>query len=430
MERIGRARLRALAMTIVWALLAFGAGVPTEAAGPGVATFSVGDDHACAVRTDATVWCWGSGLYGQLGDGTTGDPVDHIRSSPVRVRFGSVALRGATEVAAGAFHSCAVRTGGRVVCWGSNEFGQLGSGAGSAEFRTTAVRVRRGDGYLSGVTALTAGYRHTCALRSDGGVLCWGDGAHGQLGDGDSGAGHLRTKPVRVREGDGYLGDVVAIAAGNFHTCALRRDGSVWCWGSSEWGQLGTGGSGSAHYSATATPVRLGGGLMTRASALTSGALHTCVRRTDGSAWCWGNGESGQLGDGDSGQGHVRSRPVQVRRGSGVLKHVTGVGAGFDQSCARRTDGSAWCWGQDGSGQLGDGTQGDPATHLRRYPVQVVRPSDPFRGVRTMEGGIGYTCALRTDRTVWCWGSNAHGTLGRELGHPYMSPYPLKVVFP
>ncbi len=346
-------RVRALVMVIGLSLLVFGGASPSAAAGPGVATIAVGGYHACAVRTDSTVWCWGDAGYGQLGDGTTGD-ANQMRSTPVRVRRGSSALRGVTTVTAGTASSCAVRVDRTVWCWGDASEGQLGNGqSGSGQQRTKAVQVRRGSGHLTGVKQLASSGNHVCALRTNGSVMCWGRGAIGQLGDGQTGPMHRRTSAVRVRQGSGYLEHVVSIAAGYDHSCAVKADGSAWCWGDGQYGQLGDGTVGSGHFRSKATKVRQGSGYLTKASVVAAGGYHTCVRRTDGSAWCWGSAGSGQLGDDTAGEPptQTRSKPVRVLRGSGQLSGVTGIAAGGYHSCARRSDGSAFCWGSASEGQ-------------------------------------------------------------------------------
>jgi hypothetical protein len=431
---LGHAGARALVILTGWAMFILATGTSAAAAGPGVATLASGEYHACAVRTNATVWCWGDDGSGQLGDGTTGG-TDGLRSTPVQVLRGTSTLKGVTKIAAGASHSCAVRTDGSVWCWGDASDGQLGNDvAGIGAHRTKAVRVRRLNGDLTGVQHVALGGDHSCALRDDGAVFCWGWDAYGQVGDGTTGEGmgHVRSLAVRVRQGSGYLGNVVAIAAGAQHSCAAKGDGSVWCWGDGSFGQLGDGESGLGHQHTKASRVERGGGYLTRASGITAGEFHTCVRRTDASTWCWGSDQDGQLGDGTTGGpvSHLRTKPVQVLRGSGELTSVTGVGAGSYHTCARRSDGSAWCWGDAHFAQLGDGTTGDSTTHLRLKAVRVVRSTGPFTNVRKVAGGIGHTCALRTDATVWCWGYNANGQLGRGTHDDDPHPYPRKVVFP
>jgi alpha-tubulin suppressor-like RCC1 family protein len=424
--------MRALVMVIGLSLLVFGGASPAAGAGPGVAAMSTGEYHACAARTDGTVWCWGDAQNGRVGDGTTGD-VDHLRSTPVQVRRGSSTLTGVTRLAGGGEHTCALRANGTVWCWGDASLGQLGNGqSGGGAYRTRAVQVRRGSGDLTRVERIAAGLSHSCAVRTDGTVWCWGYAEFGQLGDGTTGDGsHVRATAVRVRRGSGSLDRVVAVTVGALHTCALRKDGSVWCWGAGQYGQLGDGVSGAGHLRTRATRVKHGTGYLAKASGIVAGDSHTCVRRTNGTAWCWGLGQYGQLGDGTTGNGaNIRSKPVQVRHGSGFLTGVTSVGAGVTHTCARRSDGSAWCWGHAVYGQLGDGTTGDPTDHVRLRPVRVRRSSGSFTGMRQMDGGVGFSCALRTDKSVWCWGYNGNSQLGRGTADDDPHPHPLKVTFP
>lgn len=431
----GVAHLRAFIIVIAWSLLALGGGGPAAAASQGAATIASGEFHACAVRTNGTVWCWGDDSSGQLGDGTTGDS-NGLRTSPVQVRRGSGTLRGVTKIAAGSSHTCAVRGNGTVWCWGDASEGQLGNDvAEPGAHRTKAVQVQRvGGDHLTGVQHIAAGGEHTCALRINGSVYCWGWARHGQLGNGTTGAGmgNVWSGAVRVRQGSVFLGNVVAIAAGAQHSCAVKRDGSAWCWGDGSFGQLGDGESGTGHQRTKATRVERGTGFLTRATGIAAGGFHTCVRRADTSAWCWGYGQNGQLGDGTTGSPttHLRTKPVQVLRGSADLAKVTGIGAGSYYTCARRSDGSAWCWGDARYGQLGDGTTGDGTNHHRLRAVRVRRSTGTFTGVRKLAGGVGHTCALRTDRSVWCWGLNEHGQLGGGSRDTDPHPFPRRVNLP
>lgn len=429
-----RLKVRALVVLVGWSLLAIGSGAPAAAGGKDATAIAAGAYHSCAVRAGGTVWCWGDASYGQLGDGTTGD-ANGMRTTPVRVRRGSTVLRGATSVAAGASFSCAVRANGTVWCWGDASVGQLGNGqSGTGVRRTTAVQVRKGSGPLTGVERVATSGNHVCALRTNGSVYCWGSAAQGRVGDGTTGdpVTHLRTTAVRVRRGSGYLDKVTAIAAGHEHTCARRTDGTVWCWGNGFLGSLGDGQSGTGHLRTTATRVRRGSGHLTRVTGIASNGYHTCARRTDGTAWCWGYAANGQIGDGTTGDPttHLRTKPTRVLRGTGILTGVTRLGAGTDHTCARRSDGSAWCWGSAGDGQLGDGTTGHPTTHLRLGPVRVRRSSGAFGQVRQLVAGTYHTCALRADRTVWCWGSDTNGQLGRGSFDDDPHPYPRRVLFP
>jgi alpha-tubulin suppressor-like RCC1 family protein len=282
--------------------------------------------HTCALNESGAVKCWGTNYVGQLGDGTITD-----RLTPVDV---SGLASGVTAIAAGAFHSCALTSGGGVKCWGDNRYGQLGDG--TTTNRLTPVDV---SGLASGVTAIAAGYWHTCALTIAGGVKCWGANPAGQLGDGTS--LNTRLTPVDVT---GLASGVTAIAAGYEHTCALTSGGGVKCWGSNGDGRLGDG-----TLTNRLTPVDvtgLGGGV----TAIKAGAEHSCALTDVGGVKCWGYNVSGQLGDGTT---MDRSTPVDV---SGLGSSVTAIAAGHAHSCALTSGGRAKCWGYNWYGQLGDGT--------------------------------------------------------------------------
>jgi alpha-tubulin suppressor-like RCC1 family protein len=348
--------------------------VDVSGLGSGVSAIAAGAFHTCALTIGGGVKCWGDNSSGQLGDGTT----TH-RLTPVDVSgLGS----GISAIAAGDNHTCALTTGGGVKCWGTNFSGQLGDG--TTTHRLTPVDV---SGLGSSVSAIAAGFERTCALTTGGGVKCWGDNSSGQLGDGTT---SNRLTPVNV---SGLGSGVSAIAAGNFHTCARTTGGGVKCWGLNRFGQLGDGTT--TH---RLTPVDVSGlGSSVSASAIAAGFEHTCALTTGGGVKCWGDNSSGQLGDGTTSS---RRAAVDV---SGLGRDVSAIAAGDNHTCAR-TGGGVKCWGDNFSGQLGDGT-----TTQRLTPVDV---SGLSSGVSAIASGFEHTCALTTGGGVKCWGDNSSGQLG------------------
>ncbi len=287
-----------------------------------------------------------------------------------------------TQVAAGGNHSCALTTAGAVHCWGDNGIGQLGDGTTTQ--RTTPVAV---TGLGAGVAAIAAGSNHSCALTTAGAVHCWGSNGNGQLGDGSTTS---QSTPVAV---SGLDSGVAAIAAGNSHTCALTTAGAVLCWGFNGSGQLGDGST-----TQRTTPVAVSG-LGSGVAAIAAGRHHSCALTTAGAVQCWGNNNSGQLGDGST---MGRSTPVAV---SGLDSGVAAITAGSQHSCARTTAGAVRCWGSNFNGQLGNGTTTDSTT-----PVAV---SGLDSGVAAIAAGHNvHTCALTTAGAVRCWGWNVYGQLG------------------
>jgi ankyrin repeat protein/alpha-tubulin suppressor-like RCC1 family protein len=252
--------------------------------GSGAVSISSGYQHVCALTKAGGVKCWGENEKGQLGDGTTTD-----RHTPIDV----VGLGlGAVSISSGYQHVCALTTAGGVKCWGENEEGQLGDG-------TTTDRQRPVDviGLRSGVTAISAGANHTCALMATGGVKCWGWNI-GQLGYETTGGNS--TSPGDVV---GLSSGVASIAASRGHTCALMKTGSVKCWGWNKDGQLG---DGTTDFRRTPVDVV---GLSSGVTSIAGTWKHTCALMTTGRAKCWGKNEYGQLGDGTTTDRHT---PVDV----------------------------------------------------------------------------------------------------------------------
>ena len=298
---------------------------------------SAGRWYTCALTTSGGVKCWGQNGYGQLGDGTTTD-----RTTPVDV-IGLTS--GVSAITTGWFHTCALTASGGVKCWGFNDDGELGDG--TTDGRTTPVNV---SGLTNGFIAIDAGGWHTCALKYGSGVKCWGANAAGQLGDGTT---TDRYTPVNV----GGLATGDAISAGGWHTCAVAF-GGVKCWGFNNNGQLG---DGTTDYRTTPVDVS---GLTSGVSAIAAGEYHTCALTSGGGVKCWGWG--GQLGNGTNTDS---TTPVDV---SGLASGVSAIAAGGNHTCALTVSGGVKCWGDNWLGQLGDGTTTD-----RRTPVDVFGSSPP-----------------------------------------------------
>ena len=313
--------------------------VPVSVAGlaSGVLAVTAGEAQTCAVTSAGGAMCWGRNSFGELGDGTT-------TSSDVPVGVSGLAS-GVAAVATGGGHTCALTDAGGVKCWGTNFGGQLGDGTNID--RTTPVGV---VGLSSGVVAVSAGPFHTCALTEAGGVKCWGSNFYGQLGDGTTSDRNAPTDVLGLGSG------VAAVTVGGFHTCAVTARGGVRCWGASDSGQLGAATSalcpgflGTRPCSTSAVGVF---GLASGAASVDAGALHTCALMLWGSVKCWGSNIYGQLGDGTSGSDNQSATPVDV---VGLSSGIAAIAAGGLQSCALTAAGDMTCWGRNEFGQLGDG---------------------------------------------------------------------------
>ena len=327
--------------------------VPPEARAHAI---SAGGSHTCVLARRGLLDCWGSNAAGQVGDGTKAD-----RTLPVVVGV----LPAVSAVAAGGSFTCARTNGGEVECWGEGQSPHV---------------------VASGVAAIAAGGAHACGLTSAGAVECWGDNRYGQLGDGTK---IRRASPVAV---SGLSGGVIAVTAGGGHTCALTTAGAVKCWGENDYGQLGDGTNANR---AVPAPVS---GLTSGVTAIAAGGQHTCALTRRGAVRCWGRNLAGQLGDGTT---KTRTRPTAL---SELARGVAAVAAGRNHTCALMRAGGVRCWGDNGSGQLGDGKKAD-----RRLPAKVSRLA---RGVAAIAAGGSHTCALMNGGHVYCMGQNGHGQLG------------------
>jgi alpha-tubulin suppressor-like RCC1 family protein len=344
-----------------------------------VTAIAAGRSDTCAVRADGSVWCWGYNVDGALGNGT----FNNVSTMPVRV----TGISDATAVAMGQGHSCALRRGGMVACWGFNEDGELGTPAPWP--RSPQPVTVTG---LTDAVAIAAGAFHTCAIRRGGAVACWGYNHSGQLGNGTTVSS---TSPVPVAGID----DATSIAGGRYHTCAVHRTGTMSCWGSNDYGAIGNG----TDHNYFTTPVTVTG--MSDATQVAAGEYHTCARRATGRIACWGANFHGGLGNGTFSDSNV---PVAVTG----IDDATAVSAGAYHDCAARTGGTVSCWGYDSDGYLLGGSDGDV-----NVPVQI--PS--ITGAIGIASGDYHSCVIDVDATVSCWG-NAFSGLGDGTTNPSSVP--------
>jgi alpha-tubulin suppressor-like RCC1 family protein len=293
------------------------------------AAIGAGASHNCIAKTNKTAWCWGDNTSGQAGDMTTNSP----KSLPVQVTtLGMTAV----QVAGGNGHSCARKDDGTLWCWGKNDKGQLGDGTTMTP-KTTPVQVTA-LGFT--VAYVATGSNHTCARDTNNKLYCWGDNTYGQLGDGLTAA---RSSPFELT---GLGANVAGIVASLNHTCALTVDKKLWCWGRNHKGQLGQG-STSALQPSPMEVTALGATVTDVSISL----AHTCALKDDGTVWCWGENLYAQIGDGTA---IDKSLPAKTNIPQDTK--IIDVSAGRYHTCARGADGSLWCWGWNSSGQIGDGT--------------------------------------------------------------------------
>lgn len=335
--------------------------LPASASATAASAISAGGAHTCAILRTSAMECWGENTVGQLGDGTT---TGRVKPTPV-----SGLDSGVIAISAGARHTCALTSGGAAKCWGENFGGEVGDGTDARKMIPAPVR-----GLAQGVVAIAAGGDHTCALTSAGAVECWGLNDRGAVGDGTK---VTRTTPVQVST---LESGIAAISVGASHSCALTGAGAVECWGANYAGQLGDGGTSD---STVPVPVNgLGSGVV----AIGAGGNHTCALTSGGTVTCWGDNATS---------------PVVVSGLSGV----SAITAGSNDTCALTEVGAMECWGENGEGQLGDGT-----VTAKSSPAAVYRLAT---GVIAISAGTIHTCAL-TIGPAKCWGRQGVGD-GTEL---------------
>ncbi len=352
----------------------------------------------CAVNVSfAGGWDWGNNGNGELGNGNTANS-----SIPVQV----LNLNSLIATDGGTSHSAALRFDGTVWSWGANNHGQLGDNTLTQRTAPVQVLGRGGVGVLSGITAIAVGDTHTLALKSDGTVWAWGDNRFGELGD------HTTTDrktPVQVvgPGGVGVLSGITAIAANGNHNLALKSDGTVWAWGDNQFGELGNGSGGPGLISTTPVQVLNLSGM----TAVAAGFYHSLALKSDGTVWAWGSNGFGELGNGTTSGGAANPVPVHVLNLTSVAKIAAGGGGPGQFSFAMKTDGTVWAWGRNAEGELGVNTSttcSSPPVPCSTVPVQA--PS--LTGVTKIAGGGRHALALKPDGTVLAWGFNNDGQLG------------------
>ena len=338
-------------------------------AGRTAVAIDAGTNLTCALLDNGAVKCWGDNGFGELGQG---DAVDRGKiPGEMGDNLPAIDLgtgRTAMAIAAGANHTCVLLDNGSVKCWGSNFSGELGQGDQTrrgddfGEMGDNLPAVDLGAGRTAVAIAVGDVNFHSCALLDNGMVKCWGDNGFGQLGQGDT-----------ITRGDtpGEMGDnlpaidlgtgrtAVAIDAGGFHTCALLDNGMVKCWGGAATqglGDINNRGDDPGEMGDNLPAVDLGAGRT--AVAIAAGGIHVCVLLDDASLKCWGDNTSGKLGLGDvvdrgDGPGEMGDNLPAVELGTGRIAMT--ISPGFNHSCALLDDDSIKCWGENGSGQLGQG---------------------------------------------------------------------------
>jgi alpha-tubulin suppressor-like RCC1 family protein len=431
---------------------------------------AAGSNHVCAIRTDGHLRCWGDNAAGELGNGES-----YSTFSPIELDDDT---DGWIAVTAGAAYSCATRNDGHLLCWGDNSNGELGNTAISRfdssptvvnHGAVTWTQISAGRDHTCGIgadhnlwcfglaelgagtdvheptqlegkwNAVSAGQSSTCAIDSSGALACWGENGNGQLGDSTT---TRRTSPKTIA-GPSWA----SVSVGVQSACAIDHAGTMYCWGTSTAG-LGDGSIGRL------TPTAIPGGPWTMVATDTD---HTCAIDASRALYCWGNNNYSELGTGDAIQypmphlisggwdsvttggtpweAHtcavsgtevscwganysyqVDSTGMPVTTPMPVTASVQ-VAAGQDYSCTIDGNGSAWCWGANANGQLGNGQ-----TNVYMTTPTPVTGAGPWL---SLASGYTHTCAIATDHSLWCWGDDTRGQLGD--GYSTTQPAPIHI---
>jgi alpha-tubulin suppressor-like RCC1 family protein len=321
---------------------------------------SCGYEHIAAIKTDGTLWTWGNGTNGQLGNATLTST-----STPVTTFAGGNNWK---QVTAGNLHTAAIKTDGTLWTWGSGGSGRLGNGVTTGNISTPVTTFAGGTDWKQ----VSAGADHTAAIKTDGTLWTWGRGADGRLGN-----ANITDRPTPVTTFAGGT-NWKQVSVGKFsHMAAIKTDGTLWTWGDGADGRLG-----NAAITDRSTPVTtFAGG--TNWKQVSSGRFHTTAIKTDGTLWTWGLGANGRLGNANITN---RSTPVTTFAGGTNWKQADSQGTA---TSAIKTDGTLWTWGNGGSGRLGNGvTTGNIST-----PVTTFAGGNNWKQV---SNGYNHTAAIRS----------------------------------
>lgn len=388
----------------------------------GVVSVAVAGSHSCALTQAGQILCWGDNMFGELGDGTSSG--GHFQPKPTLTINGHpIAIAaGGGVVAPGGSYSCATTDSGSTYCWGFNGLGTQATGDRNdslvprltliAEASDLAlsddhacargkqgltcwgsnpngavgngtIAFRNSPQLVQGMNDISSkvftGGQQSCAILGDGEVQCWGSNQNGQLGDGTY---VDRLFPVTVKN---LPSDISTMSLGNGHACAVSNSDSVLCWGRG--GALGNGGTDDSN-----TPVSVVG--LGPSIAVAAGNRHTCAVLATGTVDCWGGNTQGELGDGKA-SGEYSLVPVEA---VGLASGAIDIASGESHSCALLDSGDVKCWGYNGSGQLGDGTfnESDQPTAVDMNALG--------QGTVALAAGAQFSCALKSDGSVKCWG--------------------------
>lgn len=362
---------------------------------------SAGSSHTCTIDKNRTLWCWGDNTYGQLGcQGIKSGPGWKL---PCACTVGSDWYK----ISVGGAHTCGIKTDLSLWCWGKDEDGQLGLGYQGDNLKIPITQPFNVPG--SKWIEVSAGKDYTCGIKVDGTLWCWGDNLYGQLGLGPGDQyGQLGLAPNHFTSPKRVFGHpsnaYISVAAGDKHTCAVRKDQTLWCWGDNSHGQLGLASNEGKNWPWQA------GYSNEKWIYVTAGDAHTCAIMADGKLKCWGWNDKGQLGDGTHTDKNVPT-PIQIIA-AWTPNEWRSVDAGGHHTCAvKKNEDALWTWGLNKDGQLG---KNDTSNEAAPYPLEDAWIS--------CSAGTSHTCGIKADNRYFCWGNGHDGALGNGTTENFSRP--------
>ena len=321
-------------------------------------------------------------------------PLLLTHSTITDIGFSADSIYTNTTIAAGTYNGCAILENQSMVCWGDNEYGQLGDGTTTGSAVPIYVNVAANETPVE----VTVGQVTACALMESGNIYCWGSGYYGKMGNGEPWSDdYVNTEMRQVLLPEGQGGQTVSISGG--HICTILDNGDVYCWGRGNQGQLGYGGTSNRNIPAK---VNLPG--QRSAIAISTGTYMTCAITTDGMGYCWGENDEGQLGNGTTNS--RRMTPAEVLFPSGYTP--VSISAGDDFSCALMDNRKVMCWGENNDGRLGQGPLG---TDDETTPVWVIMENSET--AHFLDIGTKSACMILDSGETKCWGTNEEGQIGQ-----------------
>ncbi len=340
-------------------------------------TVSLGNNHSAAITEDGSLYLWGNGNWGQLGDGT-----GKHNNIPIKI------MDNIASVSLGSNHSAAITKDGSLYLWGWNSHGELGNG--TTEVSRTPIKI------MDNVASVSLGSNHSAAITKDGSLYLWGNNSIGELGNGTGGEDVKSLIPIKIMD------NVENVSLGNQYSAAITKDGSLYLWGNGNFGQLGDG---------TTWFRTIPKKIMDNVVSVSLGYAHSAAITKDGSLYLWGNNNYGQLGDGT-----IKNSSTPKK----IMDNVVSVSLGgtdyySSHSAAIAKDGSLYLWGYNNGGQLGNGT-----TKNSSIPKKIMD------NVASVSLGSNHSAAITKDGSLYLWGVNGDGRLGN--GTWYSSSTPIKIM--